>query len=186
MNFQIQRYQGTIGEDEDIARLLTRVFVEEGYTDRSNAEKMFNPDELQKRGEIMLARSPTGDLLGIIICVRPTSPARQVAEMDEAEMHLLAVHSTARGQGIASSLIVACEQQANALGYFKMVLSTQPTMKVAHRVYERMGYRRNSARDWSKINGKSFFVYEKPIHKKYALIYQTMFEWEALGICKRT
>jgi len=75
------------------------------------------------------------------------------------------VNSTARGQGIASSLIEACEQRATARGYFKMVLSTQPTMTVARRVYERLGYRRNAARDWSKMNGKRYFVYEKPLQK---------------------
>ena len=166
MNCQIVNYKGTQEEDVEITLLLTRVFVKEGYIDKSSAEKIFAPDELRKRGEIMLARSPAGELFGMIICVRPTSPARQVAEIDEAEIHLLAVYPKARGRGIASSLIVACEQRAASFGFSKVVLLTQPMMEAAHHVYERLGYRRNPARDWSKkSNGKSYFVYEKSIQQ---------------------
>ncbi len=161
MNFQIVNYKGTIEEDSEITSLLIRVYVGEGYTDKSDAEGKFVPVELRKRGEIILAKSPVGKLLGMIIFVRSSSPARQVAEGDEAEIHLLAVYQEARGQGIASQLIKACEQRAVSFGYSKIVLSTQQTMKEAHRLYEKLDYNRNSARDWSKGTDKIFFVYEK-------------------------
>ncbi len=161
MNFQIMDYQGTPEEDIEITSLLTSVFVGEGYTDKSYAKRIFASAQLRKRGEIILARSQTGKILGMIIYVRPTSLARQVAETDESEIHLLAVYPEARGQGIASHLISACEQRAISSGYSKMVLSTQQTMKDAHRVYEKHGYRRNSTRDWSKGTEKVYYVYEK-------------------------
>ena len=161
MTIQIMNYQGTIKEDGEIISLLTRVFVEEGYTKKSNAKRIFVSAELRKRGEIILARSSLGKLVGMVICVLPTSSARQVAEEDEAEIHLLAVYPEARRQGIASQLVIACEQRAVSLGYSKMVLSTQQTMREAHHVYEQLGYRRNSARDWSKDTDKIYFVYEK-------------------------
>ena len=122
---------------------------------------MFVPPELRKRGEIILAKSSVGKLLGMIICVPFTRPARQVAEVDEAEIHLLAVHPEARGQGIASHLIRACEQRAVQLGYSKLVLSTQETMKEAHHVYEQLGYRQNRLRNWSKGTDRIYSVYEK-------------------------
>ncbi len=161
VSFQIKNYQGTTNEDKEIASLLDDVFVKEGYTDKSRAEKIFPPTELQKRGEIILATSVTGQLLGMIIFVRPTSPARQVAEPDEAEIHLLAVCPKVRSQGIGSQLIMSCEQRATSLGYSKIVLSTQQAMKEAHRVYEKLGYRRNPARDWSRDADRIYFVYEK-------------------------
>lgn len=159
MDFQILDYQSA-KEDLEITSLLTRVFVGEGYTDKSDAEKMFAPAELQKRGEIMLARSSAGKLLGVIIFVLPPSPARQVAEAGEAEIHLLAVCNEARGHGVASRLIMACKQRAASRGYPKIVLSTQQTMKEAHRVYGRLGYKGSPARDWSR-KGRVFLVYEK-------------------------
>ena len=154
-------YKGTIKEDDEIISLLTRVFVEDGYTDKSEAQKKFASSELRKRGEMILARSPTGKLLGMIILVRPTSSARQVAKVDEVEMHLLAVYPESRAQGVATRLIMACEQRAVSSGYSKMVLSTQQTMKEAHSLYEHLDYHRNSARDWSRGTDKIFFVYEK-------------------------
>lgn len=161
MNLKIMTYHGTDNENKEIISLLTRVFVQEGYTSKSNAEQMFASSELQKRGEIILARSEIGKLLGMVIFVRPTSPARQVAEVYEAEIHLLAVYPEARGHGIASQLIMTCEQRAISHGYSKMVLSTQKTMKEAHRVYEQLDYYRNPTRDWSKDSDKIYFVYEK-------------------------
>ena len=127
---------------------------------------MFVPAAVRRRGEIILARSAEGKLLGMIIFVRPASPARQVANLDEAEIQLLAVYPEARGQGIASELILACEERAISFGYSKLVLSTQKTMKKAHQVYEKLGYQRNFARDWSKEGtNKIYFVYEKIFQK---------------------
>ena len=109
MDYEIMIHNGTANEVTEIRALLFRVFVAEGFTAKSIAEGIFVPTELRQRGEIILARSIDGQLLGVIIFVRPTSPARQVAEVDEAEIHLLAVCPEARSQGIASSLILACE-----------------------------------------------------------------------------
>ncbi len=160
MNFQIRSYRGTTEEDSEITSLLNRIFVKEGYTDKLLAKKLFVPAQLRKRGEIILARSPTGRLLGMAIVVHSTSLARQVAETDEAEVQLLAVYPEARCQGIASHLIKVCEQKAMSSGYSKMVLSTQPMMKSAHSLYEQHGYKQNSKRNWSR-DGKTFIVYEK-------------------------
>jgi ribosomal protein S18 acetylase RimI-like enzyme len=164
MNYEIVNHNGTTKEYTEIMSLLNRVYVEGGYTDKLIAERMFAPDELRKRGEIILARSTKGQLLGMVIFVLPTSPARQVAEADEAEIHLLAVSPEARRQGIASSLIKACEKRAILVGYSKMVLSTQQSMKDAHNVYKRLGYRQNVVRTWSKKDAnKIFHVYEKSL-----------------------
>jgi ribosomal protein S18 acetylase RimI-like enzyme len=106
----------------------------------------------------------TDELLGMVSCVRPASPARQVAQPDEAELHLLAVRPVSLGCGIATALVAASEQHASALGFRKMVLSTQPSMRAAHRVYERLGYRRNAPRDWSTVPpAKRYVVYEKSL-----------------------
>ncbi len=162
MDFHILKPVGDPDEERAIASLLIQVFAGEDYTDRLSAEKMSTPDALRQRGDLLLAKSGTGDLLGIVICAHPTSAARQVAELDEAELHLLAVSQKARGNGVAAALIAAYERRASSLGHAKMVLSTQPAMRAAHRVYERLGYQRNTARDWSMAQtGKRYLVYEK-------------------------
>jgi len=160
VNYNIVNYQGTNREDKEIVSLLTRVYVEDGYTEKAYAEKMFIPVKLRERGDIILARSSLDTLLGMIICVHPTSSTCQVAKIDGAEIHLLAVYPRSRCHGIASSLIGACEQRALSVGYSKMILSTQQTMNDAHHVYGKLDYQRNPARDWSR-GDKKFLVYEK-------------------------
>lgn len=162
MTFQIRSPLTDSDADREVASLLIQVFAGEGYTDRASAEEMSTRDELRKRGDVLLAKAGTGELLGMAVCARPTSVARQVAKMDEAELHLLAVRPKSRGQGVAAALVAACEQRASFLGYSKMVLSTQSTMLAAHRLYERLGYRRAANRDWARAQyGTSYLVYEK-------------------------
>lgn len=159
MNHIIVSREHSEVRDEEITGLLTRVFVDGGYTDPAKAELAFRPEALSKRGDLLLAIVET-KLLGLVLCATATSPSRQVARPEEAEMHLLAVDPASRGHGVGSELVRAFEQRANALGRFRLVLSTQPAMLAAHRIYERHGYQRNSLRDWAK-DGKEYLVYEK-------------------------
>ena len=100
VSFHIQKPLGNPDEDRAITSLLIEVFAGEGYPERLSAEIMSTPDLLRQRGDLLVAKSAIGDLLGIVgVCVRPTNPARQVAELDEVELHLLAVHPKARGPG---------------------------------------------------------------------------------------
>ena len=162
MGFRIEGYSGTDKEDREIIALLNNVFVQEGYTEKDVADRIFTPPGLQKRGNIKLARSPAGRLLGMAIFVLPSSPECQVANTDECEIHLLVVYPEARGQGVASHLIGACENEAVRFGYFKIVLSTQKSMQAAHHVYQKNGYIQNSKRNW--IRGKKIYlVYEKTL-----------------------
>ncbi len=165
MAYDILSYESTPDGDDEVTSLLIRVFVEAGYPDKSTAEKAFAAEELRRRGDIITARSPAGDLLGMVVWVCPASLSRQIAMEDEAEIHLLAVSPAARGQGIASRLIAACEQRSVTRGYFKVVLSTQPIMSAARHVYEQLGYQRNPTRDWSK-GKKTYLAYEKSISQE--------------------
>lgn len=127
-------------------------------------------DALRQQDDLLPATSRTGDLRGMAICASATSTADQVADLDETELHLLAVCPTARDRRIAAALVTACERRASSLGYSRVVLSTQPTMRAAHRVYEKLGYRRNPVRDWSTArNEKSYLVYEKRLSRSSAL-----------------
>jgi len=66
-----------------------------------------------------------------------------------------------RKQGIATALIQACEERAQAFGFRAIALSTQPKMLQAQALYQRLGYQRNPDRDWSNKNRKSYLAFEK-------------------------
>jgi ribosomal protein S18 acetylase RimI-like enzyme len=53
----------------------------------------------------------------------------------------MAVHPTARGQGIASRLLLAVEEFAMSEGYGRLVLTTTPFLAAAIQLYERAGFR---------------------------------------------
>jgi len=162
LDFQIVSYSGTKTEVREIIVLLNSVFVQEGYTTKAVANRIFTPPEFQNRGNIKLARSSAGKLLGMAIFVATKSSQCQAANTDECEIHLLAVYSEMRGQGIASHLLRACENEAVSRGYFKMVLSTQKSMEAAHHVYQKNSYKQNPKRNWVR-NGKIYMVYEKTL-----------------------
>ncbi len=98
----------------------------------------------------------------MIIVGTAQNPYKQVATVEEAEMQLLGVLPAARGHGIAEALCRSFEAQALVDGFPKAVLSTQPMMTAAHKLYTKLGYGRNPTRDWERM-GRQFWVYEKAL-----------------------
>ncbi len=162
MKFAIAECAGTPREDAGIESLLELIYVRAGYTDRSIAAAIFTAMEVKKRGVVMLAMDAAGNAVGMIICGSSLNPYRQIADSGEAEMQLLAVDPAVRGRGVGRDLCVAFENKARLLGYRTAVLSTQPGMSSAHRLYENLGYRRNPARDWTRA-GRTYLAHEKPL-----------------------
>lgn len=101
----------------------------------------------------------TDGLLGVVVYARPGSPLQDLASGAEAEFRMLAVLPAARGRGVGETLVHACIAQAKRDGLPRIVLSTGPEMVAAHRLYERMGFRRETARDWSPRPGIELYAY---------------------------
>lgn len=146
--------------DAALTELLMRVYVEGGFTPPDIAEKMFAPGAVRARGKLLYALGSEGTLLGMVMLVLPTSPARKLAAPDEAEMHLLAVDPSARGRGIGRALVAAAVEGARSAGIEKMVLWTQTTMHEAHRLYERTGFRRSPEEDFAH-GERQFWMYRR-------------------------
>lgn len=160
LDFKIIDYKNSVEQDRQIEELLNKVYIEEGFTDILVAQKIFTILHLIEMGELILANSSEGELLGMIICACPGNLTKQIDSILEAEMRLLAVSPLARGMSIGKSLCLAFEKKALSLGCQQFVLSTQPMMNSAHRLYENLGYQRNVSRDWVSATNQ-FLVYEK-------------------------
>ncbi|MER7953998.1 GNAT family N-acetyltransferase [Streptomyces sp. NPDC096030] len=75
-----------------------------------------------------------------------------IAGEGEAEFRMLAVAKEARGRGVGEALVRACVERAReTVGCRRVVLSTQPRMASAHRIYVRTGFVRTPGRDWSPL-----------------------------------
>jgi ribosomal protein S18 acetylase RimI-like enzyme len=104
------------------------------------------------------ARAEIGDLLvavdddevlGTVTLVGPEAPAqwREAERPHAGTIRMLAVAADARGRGAGTSLARACVARACAAGWSELTLLTQPDMLAAHRIYGRLGFRREPALD---------------------------------------
>ncbi|MEV7997043.1 GNAT family N-acetyltransferase [Streptomyces sp. NPDC086077] len=91
-------------------------------------------------------------VLGGVTFVPSGGPMADIAGPSEAEIRMLAVAREARGRGVGEALVRACLDRARAVeGCTGIVLSTQRTMRSAHRIYERLGFTRTPERDWNPL-----------------------------------
>jgi len=146
--------------DRDLEQLLHDVYVGGGFTDPEIAPALFAAGAVRGRGRLLGLQDSGGALAGTIIVVPPTSAAKRLAAADEAELHLLAVRSTARQSGLGRRLVEAALAEVRALGLPRVVLWTQPAMHAAQRLYERCGFVRAPDRDFVRET-RAFRVYER-------------------------
>jgi ribosomal protein S18 acetylase RimI-like enzyme len=73
-----------------------------------------------------------------------------MAEFDEpgtASIRMLAVDPGAQGAGVGKALTLACVERARAAGRVALLLHSTPWMTAAHRMYEGLGFRRDTGHD---------------------------------------
>jgi len=65
-----------------------------------------------------------------------------------ASIRMLAVDRAERGRGVAEALMRHCLERAVHEGAAEVVLHSTPWMEAAHRLYARLGFRRDPSLDW--------------------------------------
>ena len=104
--------------------------------------------------EILVAVDGDGDgpdehILGAVTYVPgPDSPGAEFTDPDAAGIRMLAVALDARRRGVGEALTVACVQRARATGRGQIVLHSTDRMTAAHRLYQRLGFVRDTSLDW--------------------------------------
>lgn len=104
-----------------------------------------------------------GALLGSVTSCPPGSSWREVAHEDEGEFRMLAVAPAAQGLGVGRALVEHVEAGWRSQGARAMALSSLPQMAAAHRLYDRLGYRRDPARDWDPLPGVHLIAFGKDL-----------------------
>ncbi len=77
-----------------------------------------------------------------------TSAWAQWSDAEAAGMRMLAVDPTVQGGGVGRALVEECLSRARAAGRGRFRLHTAPEMRVAHGLYERLGFERDEASDF--------------------------------------
>lgn len=106
-----------------------------------------------------LSRGPSGRVLGCVTFAVGGTEWADIATPHEGEIRMLAAAADARGRGVGESLVRACVARSRELGLTGMAFSTRPAMTAAHRIYERVGFRRSPERDWRPRPEIDLWVY---------------------------
>ncbi|HJX43499.1 MAG TPA: GNAT family N-acetyltransferase [Geodermatophilus sp.] len=110
------------------------------------------------RSRLVVARAG-GRVVGAVALVLDGDFGEITASDDEAAFRMLVVDPAVRGGGVGELLVRECLDRARAAGRRRMVLSTDPRMAAAHRLYTRLGFTRLPERDWAPRPGIDLLVY---------------------------
>lgn len=159
MKFNIDTSDNLHVTDEEISTLLSRVYVQAGFTSADRAQTIFDPVAVRKRGTLFVSREElSNEFSGMVIVVPPESTAVIRAKSNECEMHLLGVMPDFRGNGLGRILVNKAIEYARKKKWSKMILWTQKPMKEAQLLYESAGFVRTGE---MQRNGIDFIVYER-------------------------
>jgi ribosomal protein S18 acetylase RimI-like enzyme len=116
-----------------------------------------------REAQLLVCIGGAGRLAGTATFVEGPGRWHEIAAPDEAEFRMLAVDRVERGRGAGTALIERMLQLTDALGRRRLVCSSAPEMRAAHRLYERLGFKRAPDRDWSPVDGVTLMVFEREL-----------------------
>jgi ribosomal protein S18 acetylase RimI-like enzyme len=134
-----------------VGQLTLAAYVADGFLDDDHdyaAELRAAAHRAAEAELIVAVDATTHELLGTVTFCLAGSHYAEVSRAGEAEFRMLAVAPAARGRGIGHALAGWCVDRARERGCTAVVLSSLDEMHTAHRLYERMGFRRLPERDW--------------------------------------
>lgn len=134
-----------------VGELTLAAYVADGFLDNDDdyAAELRAAAHRAAEAELIVAVDPTShELLGTVTFCLSGSHYAEISRAGEAEFRMLAVSPAARGRGIGHALARWCVERAREQGCTAVVLSSLDRMHTAHRLYERMGFRRLPERDW--------------------------------------
>jgi ribosomal protein S18 acetylase RimI-like enzyme len=145
-----------------IGELTVRVYRDGGLAPAAYLPTLGDVDRRASLAELLVARHQ-GRVVGSVALVLDGEFGEVLEPPHEAGFRMLVVDPACRGLGIGAALVHACLDRARAAGKRRMVLSSDPRMTAAHRLYERSGFARLPERDWSPLPGVDLLVYARDL-----------------------
>lgn len=150
-------------EYAEAGELVARAYLDGGLLDLGDSDPYLKTlrDAAGRAAhtDLLVAEDHAGALLGTVTFVGEAGAYAERAREGEGELRMLGVRESARGRGVGEALVRACMARARALGLSGLVLSTQPAMHAAHRLYERLGFVRTPDRDWQPLPEITLWTY---------------------------
>ncbi len=145
-----------------IAELTVQTYVSQGWAGPEYQQQLADVEGRSRRAQLLVARLD-GRLVGSVALVLDGDFGEVTTGPEEAAFRMLVVDPAVRGRGIGEALVADCLRRAADAGATTMVLSTDPRMHAAHRLYARLGFTRLPERDWSPLPGIDLLVYTRPL-----------------------
>ena len=148
-------------DHDAVGALTVRAYVDGGHipADADYTLHLADAGGRARDAVLLVAVDEDDQPVGTVTFAHAGSPMAELSREGEAEFRMLAVSDRARGRGVGEALVRACLEEARLAGATAMVLSTQPGMTSAHRIYERLGFTRTPERDWSPVPGVDLLAY---------------------------
>jgi ribosomal protein S18 acetylase RimI-like enzyme len=148
---------------ERIAELTVGVYVDGRLASDGYTPQLADVAGRASRSELLVVRDARGGIVGSVALVLSGDFGEVTTSDEEAAFRMLVVDPAARGRGVGQLLVRTCLDRARAAGKRRMVISTDPRMTSAHRLYERLGFGRLPERDWSPMAGTDLLVYSREL-----------------------
>ena len=145
-------------EYDAVGELTARVYLDEGYGSPEYEARLRDVAGRDASAHVLVA-ALDDRIVGAVTLAPYGSDWAEAAEPGDAVIRMRGVHPEARGSGTGEALVRACLDLARAEGCTRIKLSTEPTMTVAHRLYERLGFVRTPADDWEPVPGVTLLGY---------------------------
>jgi GNAT superfamily N-acetyltransferase len=140
-------------ELERVGELTVQAYAVDGFVTESDgyADHLRDAATRAREAEVYVAVLPDRpeEVAGTVTFCPQGSPWCELAASGEGEFRMLAVAPKARRRGVAAALVSVCVERSVELGYSAVVMSSLPVQRDAHRIYERLGFRRTPDLDWS-------------------------------------
>jgi ribosomal protein S18 acetylase RimI-like enzyme len=145
----------------EVGRLTLLAYQASGIASGTGpyAQKLADAEVRAREAELLVAVDAEDTVLGTVTIAPPGSPWVQVAGPGELEFRMLAVSPAARGRGVGEALTRAVLDRAGELGLRSVVMCSSSEMLTAHRLYERLGFRRTPDKDWQPTPQTSLLAY---------------------------
>ena len=142
-----------------VGELTAGVYEAEGWATGSYLDVLRDVADRARTAQVLLAEQD-GQLLGAVTVAARGGPYAEQAGPGEAEVRMLVTDPAVRGRGTGTALMQAALAVARREGCSAVRLSSEPGMTAAHRLYERLGFRRAPDRDWQPVPGLQLLAYE--------------------------
>ncbi|GAB3276455.1 GNAT family N-acetyltransferase [Parasphingorhabdus pacifica] len=147
-------------EFEAVGELTAHAYLEGGHISETSDYGQVLRDAGHRAANAELLVCVDGDkVLGSVTVARHGDRYADIAGPGELEFRMLAVAPEAAGRGVGRELVRAVLDRARAEGLDRVVLSSQESMTIAHRLYESLGFRRAVDRDWQPVPGLQLIAY---------------------------